>query len=184
MTAGKESKNIHQLGWVMIITGIVLIIAIIAGLSMVGVINLNPDVITDSTVHLVDDGLNEPEPTLNPDVITDRTVHPESHALDGIVSILPGAGTYCINAETVNRGEPVTVGLHYIIQVPTTPDRFGSTTNAQRGAVFTTDNNNIVNETVVVPEGATDAIITVSYSYYTDDTTRVHIVVKKCGIKK
>ncbi len=123
--------------------------------------------------------------SLDSNVITDKTVHvSSSHALYRIVTILPGAGTYCIHAETLSRGEPVTVGLHYIIEVPTTADRFGATRPEQRGAVFTTDNNHVVNETVTVPEGATDAIITASYSNYVDlNPVPVHIKVEKCGGK-
>lgn len=117
---------------------------------------------------------------LNPNIVAERTFTPASHALYGIVAILPGSGSYCVQAETLSRGQPVTIGLHYIVQVPTTPDRFGSTKNEQRGITFTADNNHAVNETVVVPEGATDAIITASYSNYVD-TNQVHVRVEKCG---
>ena len=117
----------------------------------------------------------------NPNVIIDRTVTPADHAIYGVVAqIPPGAGTYCIHAETLSRGEPVTVGLHYIISVPTAEDRFGATKREQRGLVFTTDNDHVVNETVVVPDSSTDGIITVSYTYYTDEN-KVHIKVEKCG---
>ena len=121
--------------------------------------------------------------SLDPSVLVDRTVHPSSHALYGIVTTLPpGSGTYCVNAETLSRGEPVDIGIYYIYPKPATPDRFGSTENTQGGAVFTTDNDHVVNETVTVPGDATDVIVTASYKNYIDEN-QVHVQVRNCAGK-
>jgi hypothetical protein len=118
---------------------------------------------------------------LEPGVVIDKTVHPASHALYGMNFLPKGSGTYCLYAETLTRGEPVIIGLHYRIPVQIPADRFGSTEYAQAGKTFTADNNRVVNETITVPEAAIDSVITVSYAYYTDDIQRVHLVVKRCG---
>lgn len=117
---------------------------------------------------------------MEPGVIIDQTVNPAPHALEGIV-LLPNEGdhTYCLHAETLSRGEPVRIGFYYRIATPTPPDRFGSTEYTQIGKSFITDNEKIVNETITVPPGAVDPIITVSYDYYVSDNP-VHLVVKRC----
>jgi hypothetical protein len=116
----------------------------------------------------------------DPDVVIDKTMTPAGHAINNIIPLPSGSGTYCIHAETLSRGEPVDVRFLYRIATPIPADRFGSVVYKPIGSIFTTDNNHIVNETVTVPEGALDPIITVSYSNYISHNHQVHVIVKKC----
>lgn len=118
--------------------------------------------------------------SLDPTVIREATVQPSSHALYGTVARLDGGATYCINAETVSRGEPVSIGVYYRRPVPIPADRFGSTEYRQDGQVFTTDNDKVVNETVSIPGDAVDGIVTVSYQNYVSDN-KVHIKIRRCN---
>jgi hypothetical protein len=117
---------------------------------------------------------------LGPSIVVDRDVTPSTHALYGIVAVIPpGNETYCINAETLSRGEPVIIGVHYRVPKEPPVDRFSEPVYIQDGKTFTTDNNRVVNETITIPKGAIDSIITVSYSYYMGEN-KVHIKVRKC----
>ncbi len=117
---------------------------------------------------------------INPDsrVVIDRTVTPAAHALDGMLLLPSGAGMYNVHAMTLSKGEAVRIGFHYRIANGVSDDRFNTPLYKECGSSFITDDNTIVNETIIVPEGAIDAIITVSYVYYSD-TNKVHIIVKK-----